>query len=75
MSTDAEREGYGMSMLPYDYSRCPGVGSNEEGWREGCGTCLRRLSPGRPDGPQVFMAPPPIIAFDCEYMIAPEANL
>ena len=34
--------------LPYDYSRCPGIG---------CGVknrCLRFLSPGRPDGHQVF---------------------
>jgi hypothetical protein len=34
---------------------------------EGCADCLRRTSPGG----SVHMEPPPIIAFECEYSIAP----
>lgn len=54
-----------MKKLPADIARCPGVGSEEEGWREGCDKCLRRLAaPSR-----YWMEPPPIIAFWCEYLI------
>lgn len=55
--------------LPNDVARCNGVGSDdpEEGWREGCETCLRRLAP-RPDR-CVMMGPPPILVFACEYLI------
>jgi hypothetical protein len=28
--------------LPADIARCPGVGSDSEGWREGCESCARR---------------------------------
>ena len=28
--------------LPDDVARCAGVGNDAEGWREGCGRCLRR---------------------------------
>jgi hypothetical protein len=54
--------------LPNDYARCDGV--NLDGaWREGCETCLRRTAP-RPKIP-LMMAPPAIIAFECEYLISP----
>lgn len=55
--------------LANDIARCDGVGSMEDGvqgWREGCETCLRRTAP-RPE--RVWMiAPPPIIAFECEFL-------
>ena len=54
--------------LPYDVSRCHGVGSEDEGWREGCEDCLRRTSPGHPER-QSYMVPPAIIAFECEYRL------
>lgn len=60
-----------MSFLSYDIARCHGVGSDEEGWREGCEDCLRRTSPGREEW-QSHIAPPPIIVFECEFRIAPE---
>lgn len=50
-----------------DVARCNGYGSDEEGWREGCDNCLRRIAP-RPE--QVWvMEPPPIIVFECEFLI------
>lgn len=52
-----------------DIARCNGVGSDEEGWREGCEDCLRRTA-SRPD-PCWMMEPPAIIAFRCEFRIAP----
>ena len=55
--------------LPNDIARCAGVGSDEEGWREGCEDCLRRLDKG---DAVVHMTPPPIIAFWCEYHIGEE---
>ena len=60
-------------MLPADVARCPGSGSDAEGWREGCSDCMRRTSP--PADPERFwmMAPPPIIVFECESYIPPEA--
>lgn len=59
--------------LPYDTSRCNGSGSEENGewyWREGCADCRRR-EPGNPER-QLYMSPPAIIVFECEYRIAPE---
>lgn len=61
-----------MNTLPNDIARCYGLGSIEGGvqyWRENCETCLRRTAP-RPDR-AVMMSPPPIIAFECEYLIEP----
>ena len=58
--------------LASDVARCNGSGSVEAGiqsWREGCEMCLRRTAP-RPEL-VVMMAPPPIIAFECEYLISP----
>lgn len=61
--------------LPYDYDRCRGVSSTEDGetyWREGCETCQRRTSPAGPFSPR--MEPPPIIVFNCEYLIEPTTD-
>jgi hypothetical protein len=55
--------------LAADVARCDGVGSDDpdEGWREGCERCLRRIAPR---GETVrMMEPPPIIAFECEFLI------
>ena len=51
--------------LSNDHARCHGVGSDIEGWRDGCEDCQRRTSPGG----RSHMAPPPIIVFECEYRI------
>jgi hypothetical protein len=52
--------------LPADVARCPGVGSDSEGWREGCSDCLRRTD--RTDHPRVsHMAPPAVVVFWCEF--------
>jgi len=59
-----------MTAIANDIARCNGVGSDVEGWREGCETCLRRTTP-RPEN--VWMIDPPIIiAFECEYLIEPK---
>ena len=64
-----------MSTLPNDVARCVGVGSDEEGWREGCEMCLRRTSPLPPDSYRsVWIEPPPIITFFCESLIEPETD-
>lgn len=55
--------------LPYDIARCGGV-QTEGHWREGCETCLRRTSPGRPEW-QAYMEPPAILAFFCPWLIEP----
>ena len=57
--------------LPYDVARCTGVGSDAEGWREGCANCLRRIVPGHPER-QAMIAPPVLVVFECENLI--EAN-
>jgi hypothetical protein len=58
--------------LPNDTARCDGEwieDGEDSGWRLGCLYCLRRTAP-RPD--QVWMiAPPTIIAFECENLIEP----
>lgn len=56
-----------MNTLPNDIARCGGVGSDEEGWREGCDTCLRRTAATGKE----WVEPPPVIAFECEYLIEP----
>lgn len=55
--------------LPNDIARCAGVGSDDEGWREGCEDCLRRTDPGAGDD-VLRMATPPILVFECEYHLA-----
>lgn len=57
-----------MARLPDDVARCRGVGDDDEGWREGCERCARRLSPASGDYGS-YMEPPPIIAFWCEFLI------
>jgi hypothetical protein len=56
-----------MTTLPNDTARCDGDGNDAEGWREGCETCLRRTAP-RPER-IIMITPPPIIAFECEFLI------
>lgn len=58
--------------LSYDTARCNGVGSDEDGWREGCEDCLRRTAPGNPHG-QLLMEAPAIVVFVCESYIQPES--
>jgi uncharacterized protein (DUF1786 family) len=67
---------YAMSnksrTLPNDIARCNGISYNEDDgqhWREGCETCMRRTAP-RPKR-VLFIDPPPIITFECEYLIEP----
>jgi hypothetical protein len=59
-----------MTTLPNDIAQCAGVGSDEEGWREGCETCLRRTAPRDGIGP--WIAPPTIVVFECENLIEPD---
>ena len=58
--------------LPNDVARCNGEwveDGEDSAWREGCETCLRRTS-SRPEICSMI-APPKIIAFECEYLIEP----
>ena len=55
--------------LPADIARCPGVGSDSEGWRDGCDICLRRLAPDADHKGAPHMAPPAIIVFECEHLL------
>jgi hypothetical protein len=61
-----------VNTLPNDIARCAGVGSDDEGWREGCETCLRRTTPTTMIDRIVLMHPPPVIVFECEYFIEPD---
>jgi hypothetical protein len=56
--------------LPNDVARCAGVGDDEEGWREGCDDCIRRLTEST-DAVSAWMTPPAIITFSCEFRIEP----
>lgn len=59
-----------MKNLPNDIARCSGVGSDAEGWREGCEHCLRRTSEPTADAVQVpHMEPPAVIGFFCPNLI------
>ena len=56
--------------LPADVARCCGVESDDGTWRAGCEDCLRRTD--RNYFPQAaWMAPPPLVEFECEARIAP----
>jgi hypothetical protein len=55
------------ATLGNDTARCDGVGSDAEGWREGCEDCLRRTAPRY--GILTMTSPPPVIAFWCELHI------
>lgn len=49
---------------------CVGFSDGEYGqWREGCENCLRRTAP-RPKQ-TLMISPPPMIVFECEYLIEP----
>lgn len=53
-----------------DDARCPGVGDELDGWREGCEDCLRRTTP--PSGHhQQWMQPELIIVFMCPWYMEP----
>ena len=58
--------------LPADVARCPGVGSDADGWREGCETCERRTLPPADPERVWWMTPPEVIAFWCESLIEPQ---
>ena len=70
--------------LPYDYARCHGrmVKQNIPGTvtavtishgQAECVRCLRRTSPGSPDGPQPkFVELPPLVDGKCPKREAPE---
>lgn len=45
-------------QLPNDVARCAGVGSDTDGWRDGCECCARRLSGAATNGRTIFIAPP-----------------
>ena len=62
------------TTLPNDVARCAGVGDDEDGWREGCDDCARRTAESTSDVSS-WMMPPAIIAFSCEFRIAPNAKL
>lgn len=69
MENSMSGDKYRLPRLADDVARCDGVGSDDpsEGWREGCKNCLRRTAP-RPERVNM-MEPPPIIAFECEFLI------
>lgn len=56
--------------LPNDVARCNGVGSDAEGWREGCSDCLRRTAARNER--TWMIEPPEIIVFECASRLAPE---
>jgi hypothetical protein len=59
--------------LPNDIARCRGVGSDEEGWREGCENCARRIAGlNKTSTRTVWMQPPEVIVFWCEFWIEQE---
>lgn len=59
--------------LPNDIARCHGVGSNREGWREGCENCARRIAGlDKTQERVVWMQPPEVITFWCEFRIEQE---
>ena len=57
--------------LPADVARCAGV--YDDGWRDGCETCRRRTSGHPPSDRTVWMSPPLIVVFECEYLIPQDA--
>ena len=62
------------ATIPADIARCPGVGSDSEGWRDGCDVCLRRTA-APTDHPRVsHMQPPAVMVFECEFLIEPKAR-
>ncbi len=67
-----------LVRLPSDVARCDGVGFDDDGrwdWREGCETCLRRTASRGEMLQTSFIHPPAIIAFQCEFLIEPNADV
>jgi len=62
-----------MTPLPADVHKCSGLGSDAEGWREGCEDCLRRLAPPAQRDRVWWMSPPAVVAFWCESHIPTSA--
>ena len=60
----------GTNRLAGDVARCPGYTADGE-WRDGCEDCLRRTSPPVDPDRVWMMAPPAIVAFECEFRIEP----
>ena len=61
--------------VPADVHKCPGVGSDADGWREGCDDCLRRIGePAMPDRVW-WMSPPAVVVFWCEAHIPVVSSL
>lgn len=60
--------------LPADIARCPGAIYDDGSMREGCDDCRRRTCPPVDPERVLMMAPPPIIAFECEFRIEPGVN-
>jgi hypothetical protein len=51
--------------LPANIERCRGFGPTREDWLDECHTCQRRTAAGG----EVFMKPPSVIGFFCEFVI------
>lgn len=60
----------GNVWLPYDVARCAGVGSDIDGWRDGCESCARRLAGPTENGRTIFIAPSEIIDSCCRNHIS-----
>ena len=58
------------NRLAGDVARCPGYTADGE-WREGCEDCRRRTSPPVDPDRVWMLAPPAIVAFECEFRIEP----
>ena len=54
-----------VSTIPGDVARCPGIGSDDDGWYEECETCLRRTAAPSDPPRQAHMTPPAVITFFC----------
>ena len=59
--------------LPGAVARCPGIGSDEDGWHEECETCLRRTAAPSDHPRQAHMTPPAVITFFCPSYMSEEA--
>ena len=57
-------------QLPADVARCAGIEDDDGSFRTGCDDCLRRTD--RSTFPlAVWIAPPPLVALECEMRISP----
>lgn len=61
------------AKLPADVARCSGAEADDGSLRDGCDDCRRRTD--RSFFPQAaWMAPPPLVVFECEARIAPNVR-